>query len=197
MTQREKYIAGGVGAAVLLYILNQLVLDPYFQRLHDLDTKRTAAIKEKSDADELINRHPRMQKKWMQITDGGLSNDYSQASRKARAAVDEWIRQSGVTLNQWNSDRVTDAKPFQEISFTVDVTGSTKPLFEFLQAIETSPVPIRIVDLTVSPPIAGTDELRIKLNLSTLSLKPDVPGSGGNGISSAIGAIENQEWRQS
>jgi hypothetical protein len=197
MTQREKYIAGGVGAAVVLYILNQLVFDPYFEKRHELETKTLAAIRAKSEADDLINRHPRMEEKWKQITNGGLSTDFSLASRKARSDVDEWIRQSGVTMNQLNSDRVTDAKPFQVISFTVDVSGSTKPLFDFLQAIETSPAPIRIVDLTISPAIPGTDELRIKLNLSTLSLKPEIPGSVDSNVSSAIGSTADQSWRQS
>jgi len=196
LTKREKYIGAGVGAAFVLLVMNQLVLEPYFDDLNVVHNNKAAEDKRQADRVVLFNRQSKLKKVWTQITDDGLTDNESIAASQARGAVQAWAEASYVSLTSTKAERTTESNglPFEVISFHVTATGSTPSISHFLLSLETARVPVRVMEMKIEPQKEGTDDLKMELTISTLCRKPDVDVTADNGVSSAGEPAEASTW---
>lgn len=190
-SKRERLIGIGVGAAVALLALDQLVLSPY-------DDARSAAVKEhdrlekqRSAALTTFEEQSKLRKTWNEWK-VGVKADPSAAESQALNAILDWAQGARVTLAALRPDKVSVENGFQVSGFHVTGTGSTADISRFIWAIESSKIPVRVSDLQISAAKEGTDNLSVQMNVSTISMladpeKPAKPGTGSSSSSTGGG----------
>jgi hypothetical protein len=184
-TQREKYIAIGVGAAAAILLLNELVWNPIADHLAQLDKDTDAAAKIHDDSQLQLDRQVKLTKVWSAFTKSGLTDDSSEAALQAQGAVLDWARQSNVNLTSLQPERTNEVNQFEVTGFHITGSGSTPQISRFLMSFETANVPLRIVDMKVAPTKEGTDDLVIQLSISTMCLKQGADPTGNASASAA------------
>lgn len=170
ISKREKYIGIGVGAAVGLLLLDQVVLNPFKDRLDTIAVQTDDARQKVSDAANLMGREHRLQRVWKDMEAGGLMADENQAESQALHAVLKWAQNSGVNLAALKPERTQTQGQFQVISFHITGTGSTPAIARLLWGMESATIPVRLNDMQISPVKEGTDALTVQLSVSTLCM---------------------------
>jgi hypothetical protein len=112
LSNREKNIAIGLGATLGLLVLYEVVIQPYFDSLAQLNKDTQAAVNEYNEDISLGDRRVRLTPIWKEITDGGLSANQSEADNNAWNSASDWASAAGVTITSLKSGRTTDATPF-------------------------------------------------------------------------------------
>jgi hypothetical protein len=175
LSKREKYIAIGVASAVGIFAADKFALSPYFDALADVEARQTDMNQKKSDADDIYAKQKRLQKIWNDLVAGGLKSDRSAAETQGYNAMQTWSQWAGATFPTRGADQrtVTHGK-FQVINFHIAGQGvNQRSLAQFLWAVESASVPMRVTDVSITPQPAGMDSLNVKVGLSTLCLSSD------------------------
>lgn len=173
LSQRERYIAMGVIAAILLMGLNHFVIDPYFTERSALVKSEEDLHKQLNEANQLFTRQRRLRKIWTEMQAGGLKVDPSLAESQTYQALLEWARSANVGLPVVKSDRQSQEGNFQVISFSVTATGSMPQVSRLLWALETASIPVRVNEVQVTPVKEGTDALQVRISVSSLCQPPE------------------------
>ncbi len=181
LSKRERYIAIGVVAAAVLFLLNQFLLIPYTDARSIYFADREKIDTQLKDADSLMKNQKDLAPKWAQIQSNGLKTDRGQAESQAQQAVLDWAKAAGVSVESVKPERDVQQNQFQIISFHVSGNGTMLSLSKLLWSIETATIPVRLNDLQITPRKEGTDDLKMQISLSTLALMPEpAKPSAGN-----------------
>ena len=171
LSKRERYIAIGAGGALGLMVLNMYFLTPYIERQRQI-SQATDKVKEQLDRSNTLLRQERdLKPVWKEIVTGGLKAVPPDAESQAENAVQDWIRDLGVslTLTDLKPDRPTADGKFEIVGLHVTATGRMAAINKFIWSLELSPVPLRVTDVQVTPQKEGTDQLQVQVTVSTLS----------------------------
>jgi hypothetical protein len=99
----------------------------------------------------------------------GLQNDAEAESKIARA-LDEWSKETMLTLNSVKPERVASDKGLKEMTFVVAGMGTLESVSRFLWQIETTPIPIKVMDMQVGSTNETGQNMSMQLRLSALCL---------------------------
>jgi hypothetical protein len=183
LSKREKYIAIGAVSAVVLLGINSLVIGPYYDKRDALEAQEIADTKTLSDDKLLLYKQQSLQSDWKEMLARGLEADDSTAQSKTQQALQDWARSANINLEALSSDHVSTQKgPFQVINFNLDFnsTGnqSMRQIARILWSIESANIPIRLNDMKISAAREGTDNLDVKLIVSSLYMPPTAQPAG-------------------
>ena len=186
LTKREKYIAIGVGAAMAILLLDSYVLSPFVERHRKINEGMDNVTAQIARAGKLVKQEKELKPVWARITTMGLKPASSEAESQAENAVQELIRDSGLSLTAIKPDRPSVDGQFEVVGIHATATGRMGAIGKLVWALETTPIPMRIVDLVVTPQKEGTDQLQVQVTVSTLSttaIEPDKnsPSTRANG----------------
>ncbi|HEY8751501.1 MAG TPA: type II secretion system protein GspM [Tepidisphaeraceae bacterium] len=175
LSQRERYIAVGLGAVLVLLILWQVVYSPLENWSSQISTDKANAIKERDDTAKLFKDQVALLKVWDEMQKAGLQNAPGDAQNKLGQAVTEWAMQSGVSVSNWKANQTTMVDPkagFVAAGVQATCSGTTSGIAKLLYQIEVAKIPARLHGMTISSKKEGTDDLTVILDLSTLCLVP-------------------------
>ena len=196
LSQREKYIAMGVGAAILLFALNEIVISPYFDKLKDITKQIDDGENTQRENANLFENQNKLARVWDDIKPQ-LKTDDSEAETQALDAALTWATDSGVVITAVKPERITPVGDFEVIGFHLTGEGNSPAMGRFLLAFESAHIPVRVDEMTLSPIREGTDNLKIELILSTLSQKPQAEATAAkNTVSDAHGIWEARPWNE-
>jgi hypothetical protein len=191
LSKREKYIAISAVSAVVLLGINSLVIGPYNDKRNALEEQEAADTKTLEDDKLLLYKQTGLQSTWKDMLASGLQADDSTAQSKTQQALQDWARSANINLEALSSDHVaTQHGPFQVINFNLDFnsTGnqSMRQIARVLWSIESADMPIRLNDMKITTAREGTDNLDVKLIVSSLYMPPTAQpaGSGQSGANS-------------
>ncbi len=109
-----------------------------------------------------------------------VQENESLAQSQARQALEEWAKDAGISL-----DSLVLVNPVQQgsffisgfnLAFNVSGSGGMRSIARMMWALETSKIPMRVSDIKISPTREGTDELSVKLMVSTIFTAPEASG---------------------
>lgn len=191
LSKREKYIgmaAIGLVAALGVY---SLLIDPYFDKSEELQNEQTTALKTLDDNANLLLLQTKKQPDWNVMMKNGLQADYSNTQSRTEQLLQNWARDAEINIENVSSVPVPQQKgPFQVINFNLDFNTegdqSMRHIARFLWSIESATIPIRLEDLRFQSTREGTDQLNVKLIVSTLYMPPNAPNSPNGGGSNDI-----------
>jgi type II secretion system (T2SS) protein M len=173
LSKREKFIGIGVLSALSLFALDSLLIEPYWSSRSDLLAQQDKAQQQIDDNNSLFSRQHRLLKVWRDIQQGGLRPDAEQAESLAHHALLDWAQDSGVNIDSLGKPEITPLGKFQVIKLNINATGTMAQISNLLWALETAKIPMRVHELQLSARREGTDDLTIRLMISTLCLPPD------------------------
>lgn len=175
LNQREKKIAWVVGSLLGLYVLYAFVLTPlYLEPIRILDrniaTKRQQQMQER----ELLANRGKVRTEWDKLIQAGLTTDSTDATTRFTESINRMIQSSRVRLVQFGGERpVTNARSdFAEVPFNLQVNCSSSNLGSLLYSLETSGLPIRVDNVTISAIRPGEDNLNVELKIVILLYNP-------------------------
>ncbi len=170
LSKRETYIALMAAAAVALLVADLYVITPLLESGAALGAERQALLREMEDAQRLFEQRRLLNRKWEELTAGGLTDDPAQAESRLLHAVRDWAEEAGLTLSAVKPERKEKDGRVREISIQASGTGSMRAASRFLWHVETTDLPLRIRELQIGSRKEGTDELSVQLKASTLYL---------------------------
>jgi vacuolar-type H+-ATPase catalytic subunit A/Vma1 len=184
LSKREKYIAIGVGAAVLLLGIDVFAISPYRDQLNAIKQQNADTGKAIDANIALLRKQKDLKPVWQDILNSGLESDFSNAQSQAQQALQNWAAQSGVALDALSSDREpTQTGVFQAIDFTLEFhvggQNAMREIARMLWSLESAQIPVRVNDMKVASVKEGTDQLDVKLLVSTLYM-PQGTGDAGS-----------------
>lgn len=193
MSKREKMIAYVTGAAIGLFLLDYIAVEPLMAHRQDLVTKVQRARSDLANAQHTVSHGKVMNKRWSEMTKAGLTSDTSAAEAQAQNALNAFFGDARLTPTSIKPERTERAKQFNAITIRATGTGNLSSIGRFLYRIQTSEIPMKVTDFQVNSRKEGTDELTLTLGVSTIALAPpDKPKPGARtaagGSSSAGGA---------
>lgn len=172
LSQRERYLAIGVGAVVALFLVDHFAIEPYRDARRRIVRDQDAVVREIDDARTLFDRQRRLRPVWAEIQQGGLMTDASLTDALTQHAV--------LDLAQWAGMNVEFLKPtprqptgkFLVLKYELSGSGSMYTLSKFLWAVETATIPIHIDESQIVPHKEGADDLSLRLVVSALCMPP-------------------------
>ncbi len=169
LSKREQHIAIGVGSALGALIVYSYVIAPFFATRGAVVADISKAQHTQSQNSQTLRRQRDLKPDWVTMS-AGMKTDDGEAMSQALTAVREWAQEAGVDLTILKPDRSSAENKFVVSSFHVTATGSMRSVSRLVWALETSPVPLRVTDMQITPRQEGTDKLTVQLSVSTLSL---------------------------
>ncbi len=173
----------GAIAAIALLGINSLVIGPYYEKRDALQDQEAADTKTLQDNKLLLYKEQSLQSDWKEMLASGLESADSTAKSKTQTSRQASARSANINLESLSSDHVATQKgPFQVINFNLDFnsTGnqSMRQIARILWSIESADIPIRLNDMKISTAREGTDNLDVKLIVSSLYMPPTAQPAG-------------------
>ena len=173
ISKRERYIVVATLAAAVLLLLDWLVYTPLMARWADIDSRTDARRVELIDANKLIKESREKSRQWSAMSGKRLPRDASEAESQILSSVRDWASDSRLSLSAVKPERNEKEKDFYKITFRATASGSMSQVSRFLYQVQTSSVPARITDVTITSRKEGTDELTLNLGIATIYPVPE------------------------
>ena len=173
LSRRERYIVIGTVAVVGLLALDRLFLTPLIEKRQFIDERMRQASEEMTRADGLFTNRTRVNRKWNEMSATTLKIDGSNAESQIIRSVGDWALEAGLNLSSVKPERAEKEKQFMKITFRANATGNMAAISKFMWRLQTSKVPVRVTDLSITTRHDGIDDLSLDLGISTLYLPPE------------------------
>ena len=172
MSKRERMIAIGTGAAIALFAGDRYVVTPYFGARTAVANERKVVTDRTEDAQRTFNRQKRLNRDWQAMVSGGLKSDAGDAEQQLYEAVRDWAREARLTVLTSDPQRVARADRTQVVRLRVTGTGTTASFSKLLWRIETSALPLKVDEFTLTSRSQGNDDLAVSMAVSTIWIRP-------------------------
>jgi hypothetical protein len=175
MSKREKLIASVTGAAMGLFALDRYAITPYFTERKAVADQLAVVTKQTADATRKFREQRRLQGEWRNMISGGLKSDAGDAEQQLYESVRDWAREAGVAVTASDPQRVVRPDRTQVVRLRVTGSGTTAAFSKLLWKVETSPLPLKVDEFTLTAQPPGADKLAVTLWVSTIWVRPAGP----------------------
>jgi hypothetical protein len=172
MSQRERLIATITAVVIGAVILYEFIIGPKLARIAELDDQIAATSTDLERADQLFTASRSATKKLNSMAGSGLRRTDAIAESELINNTRQWAQESGIAGWGIKRERTEKEKDFTKLTYSVNGTGGMAQIGRFLYLIQTAKIPIRVSDLLINSKKDGTDDLAIKLSISTIYLDP-------------------------
>ena len=175
LTQRERYIAIGMGAVLGLLVLDYFAFTPYMDARKHLEESIAKETDQLDENNKMRRKYETSRKTWDQMVADGLKSDPSEASYQLVQSIRQWAAEAGLTPVSIKPDQqpVADNKNYFKVSVRFTATGSQASVARLLYRIKEAKVPLRVNDVQVTSRREGTDDLQFLMTVSTLTPVPE------------------------
>jgi len=167
---RERMFVGGAGAALLLFLIFKLTIDPMLKRSADLDRQIVVAQRQLNELRTLQQEYQRQK--------NVVTNINAQLKRQPNFAIfsrlEELAGQTGIRgkIVHMKPTVSTPSEVYNEESVEVKMEGVTlEQLVRYLQQVENSPQLLKIKRLEMKPRFDNRQILTATFRVSAFTLK--------------------------
>jgi hypothetical protein len=178
LSKRERYIVIGTVVVVGILAFDRLFLTPLIDRRQETTANIHLETEKMEKATASLTNRSRVNRKWTDISGTTLKIDGATAESQIIRSVGDWAQESGLNLSSVKPERAEKEKQFMKITFRANATGSMSSISRFMWRLQTSKVPIRVTDLSITTRRDGMDDLSLDLGISTIYLPPPEPAKG-------------------
>lgn len=176
LSKRERILAIGVILVLGALLLNEVVDRALLKPRQKTTNEKLELEAQLAEAQNVFTKRKSLERKWKGLLSEGLEGDAGAESRVARA-LDEWSRQTRLTLSSVKPERSTTEKGLSEITFVVAGRGSLQAVASFLYRVETSELPVKVVDMQLGSSNESGDSMSLQLRISSIYLGAPVKAS--------------------
>jgi len=168
LSTRERSITIVVLAACALYVLDQMVAEPYFaKRSAMIQTRDQRRIKLEADK-QILAREASLRRTLRELS-AQIKPDTGAAESQLLALISTCEQESGLVDPSFQRTRSTDEHGYTNLTYHLSATGGMASLAVFLYRLETAKIPLRVDDIQISPRRDAGDEVIAQMNISTLA----------------------------
>lgn len=175
LSKREKVIGIVAGVVVGALALDQLLITPMFTRLDDANAMIKRHEEDLLKANSTFTSDLQARRRWKEMAGNGFKADASAAEGQLLDRVRDAAQNAGLSVQSFKPERSERVGGFYRITLRITATGSTSRVARFMHALETSKIPLKVMDLGISSRKDGTDDLAIQLGIATIFEAPPVP----------------------
>lgn len=184
LSKREQYIAIVVAVLIGAWLVNTVLVSPLLAKHDEL---RAQIDKERQDYNRellAIRAKSRNEDTWSQELKV-LKRDKSEAESQLNGMILAWIEASGINQPSLRVNGTPlavpkpggksneKAKEFMKLTCRFTGSGGMVQVGRFLWQVQTSAIPVRITDMSISARKDNTDDLELNIGLSTLFLSTE------------------------
>lgn len=169
LSKRERILAIGMIVVVGALVLNTFIVNPLSAGREATANEKVELEAQVADAQNTFAKKKNLERKWKSLLSGDLQNPTGSESRIARALT-EWSRQTRLDVTSVKPDQTTTEKGMTETTFVLAGQGSLDAVASFLYRVETSELPIKVVDMQLGSRSESGDSMSLQLRLSAISL---------------------------
>lgn len=181
LSRREKIIGLVTGIVLGALVLDQLVVSPLLERLDNAVTMIQQHQEDLQKAESTFTSDLAARKRWKQMVGNGFKTDASAAEGQLLDRVRDAAQRSGISVQSFKPERSEKVSGFYRITIRVTATGNTSQAARFLYLLQTSTIPLKVMDLQISSRKDGTDDLAIQMGVATIFDVPVQKLAMGNG----------------
>ena len=178
---RQKFLLIIAAVALGLFIGNSVIYEPLKQSWLDR-AKHIAELKQNVARDKsLLRKRTEILARWDRMQTNVLPVNPSQAGSAILKAKDRWVGNSGVSLDGFSPQLKQDTTDQDSTNVVTtwecrtDASGNMRSLLNFLWAVESDPMGVRLEDIEISAKDNAGEELTLGLTLSALVLDNSQP----------------------
>jgi Tfp pilus assembly protein PilO len=147
--------------------LNAIVINPLSTRRVQTTNAKLELEAQVAEAQNLFQRRQMLERKWKPLLSEWTRSGADAESRVARE-MNDWSRQTGLTLTSVKPERSTTDKGMNEITFVVAGRGGLEAVASFLYKVETSELPVKVTDMQLGSTSESGDNMSLQLRLSAV-----------------------------
>lgn len=171
LQSRERLYIGGAGAAIVLFLIFKLAIDPLFKHSSELDRQIVTARRQLAELRIMQQEYQRQKS----VVDSINSQLKRQQNFAIESRLEELARQTGIQPNKILSMRQALSAPsemYKEESIEVKMDGVTlEQLVRYLYQIENSPQLLKVKKLDIRPHLNNRQLLTTTFRVSAFTLK--------------------------
>lgn len=169
LSKRERYVVVATLISLTILLFDRVILGQIQQRRAAREMERRRILGELERARVTFARKKQLMQRWQQMLDAGMRFGPAQAESHILHAIRNWSQESGLSLSSLRPERAAQKGDLREITFQASATGRLNAVVGFLSRLESSPIPIKVVELQLGTRKEGTDDLSLQLRISALS----------------------------
>lgn len=169
LSKRERILALATVLVLGVLALNTIIVDPLITQRRQTADDKLELEAQIAEAQGLFDRRKMLERKWKGLLSEGLRNDADAESRVARA-LNEWSRQTRLTLTSVKPERTTSDKGMNEITFVLAGRGTLEAVASFLYKVETAELPVKVTGLQLGSTGESGDVMSLQLRISAVYL---------------------------
>lgn len=182
LSKRERVILIATVLVVGLSFVDKVIYTPVQARLREMDAERSELLSQVNEARSLFDRQKILQPAWQKMLDEGFRNDTEAESRVFRS-LGEWSTETGLYVTSTKPDRLSGENGLKEMTFVLAGEGTLEAVARFLWLVETSPLPVKIKQVTLGSANEAGNDMSLQLRLSALYLDTEEKASQEEGES--------------
>ncbi len=176
LSRRERTIAIVTAVVVGALAIDRLALTPLLAKRDSMEAAKAKLTLDLNSTRRLMATRRELAPRWNQMIRTTLKDDVGQAESQVLNRLSAWARECGVKLSLMKPERLMEKSQLPQITFQAPGTGTAEALAKLLYKVQTADIPIKVIELGVSSPKEGSEELSLTLRISTIYLPPPPPG---------------------
>jgi hypothetical protein len=160
MGTRHGWLPIAAAIVVGLFIADRFVLTPLYRTWSSRSDEIAELRASLNEAQSLLEREEAIKEQWADMNARSLPKSTGDTESLVLRSVSEWASEAGVALSGMKP-RWSDDKESILLECRASGSGSLRSIIQFVYSIETSPLALRVDELT----LASTDERGARLNL--------------------------------
>jgi hypothetical protein len=170
---RQQLLVIIAGAIVALFLFDKILITPLTSSWQTRSETIVQLKKSIATGGITIDRRDITNSRWNDMRRNTLPNNMSQAEESLLEAFDKWSKDARISVSsikpQWKSG---ESEEYSLLECRVDASGELSALTEFLQAVEDSPMALRIESVELASRDKNGQQLALGLSVSGLRLAP-------------------------
>jgi hypothetical protein len=162
-------LAIAMGLVVGAFALNAFLVNPLSARREATANEKAELEAQIADAQNVFAKRKNLERRWKSLLSDDSLTDTGSESRIARALT-EWSRQTRLGVTSVKPDRTDTKEGMNETTFVLAGRGSLDAVASFLYRVETSELPVKVVDMQLGSSSESGDSMSLQLRLSAVSL---------------------------
>ena len=168
---REKFLKIAVGVVVGLFLCDHFILTPATASWKAQGERIDALRQKVTRGRELLKREAAIHSKWDEMQNNDLDPEMSTAEDMAFKGITKWQTESRISLTSLSPQWKTSDEGYDLLEFRASATGTQAQIGQFIYALETDALPVRLDECELSARDAKGQQLSGALRFSFIRLK--------------------------
>lgn len=169
---RQQFLIIATIAVAALFVGERFVFEPLVGWWKERSAKIVELRKQVSNGNMMKQREQGIRSHWEQMRTNTLPNNTSLAEQEVLKAMDNWKRDSGVSIDNITPQWKNDTEDYMTLNCRVDASGDLGTLSRLLYEIEKDPAALKLDSVELSARDKTGQVLQLGLQISGLVLAP-------------------------